>query len=112
MGFFGAVLVFIKTAFRPVRTSVAGARGTVSSGTFEGDVLGTVRRTEPAMDALAIIGAFKGQLTFMGKGPVKPDLLADSRFVLTDRLSDSGLGGAVGNTGKDDAPFFQSQMGK
>ena len=64
------------------------------------------------MDTLTVAGAFKGHPAFMGKSAVEFDLFADSRFIFPDSLCDSGLGGTVGDTGKDDASFLQSQMRK
>jgi len=91
VGILWAILVFIKPAFGPVRTAVAGTRGSVSSGTFERDVFGAVRSTLPAMDTPAVITAFQGHLTFVGKSPVQPDFFTDSRFVFADGFGDGGF---------------------
>ena len=40
------------------------------------------------------------------------NFFTDGRFVLTDGQGDSGLGRAVGNTGKDDTTFLKSEMRK
>ena len=60
----------------------------------------------PAMDTPAVVVAFERHASFMGKQPVEPDLLADSRFILSDGLGDSGLGGTVGYPCKDYPSFF------
>ena len=40
------------------------------------------------------------------------DLLANSRFVLTNGLGNGGLGRAVSNAGEDDAAFIEGKVGK
>ncbi len=91
MGVLRAVLVFIKTTFRPVGTAVAGAGRPVSSGTLERGVFGAVRRALSAMDTPAVIAAFERHLTFVGKSTAEPDFFTDSGFVFADGLCDGGL---------------------
>jgi len=112
VGILRAILVFIKPAFGPVGTAIAGAGSPVPSGTFERDVFGAVRSTLPAMDTPAVIAAFQGHLTFVGKSPVQFDFFTDSRFVFANGLSDGGLGRTIHNAGKYDPPFFQCQVRK
>ena len=112
MGIFGDVLVFVKTAAGPAGTAVAGARGTVTPGTAEGAVVGTVRDTLAAKDAFAVVIAFKRHVTLMSEFPVKLDFFADGGLVLSDGLGDRGFGRTIGNAGKDDASFLQGQMCK
>ena len=46
----------------------------------------------------------------MGELAMELNFFTDGRFVLTDGQGDSGLGRAVGNTGKDDTTFLKSEM--
>ena len=50
--------------------------------------------------------ALQRHLTLMGKRSVEFDLLANSRLILADGLSDGSFRGAVGNTGENDTAFF------
>jgi len=70
MGIFRAILVFIKTAFRPAGTAVAGTRSAISSGALERSVFRAVQGAPSAIDTFAVIIAFKGHVTFVGKSPV------------------------------------------
>jgi len=107
---FGAILVFIKAAFRPVGTAVAGTGSPVSPGTLKRDVFGAVQRAQSAMDTLAVIIAFQRHFTFVCKRAVEPDLFTDSGFVFADGLCDGGLRRAIDDAGKYDPPFLQCQM--
>ena len=70
------------------------------------------RNTQRSKDAFAVIDAFKRQFALMGELAMELDFFTDGGFVLTDRQGDGGLGRSVGNTGKDDMPFFKSEMRK
>jgi len=91
VGIFGAILVFIKTAFGPVGTAVAGTGSPVPPGTLERGVFGAFRGALPAINTSAVIVTFQGHLTFVGKSPVEPDFFTDSGFVFADGLCDGGL---------------------
>nr|WP_321024180.1 hypothetical protein [Eisenbergiella porci] len=60
------------------------------------------------MDTFSVVGAFKR--TFVSKDPVEFEFLADGGLILADVLSDSILGGTIGDTGEDNAAFIKSQM--
>ena len=107
VGSFRGVLVFIKAAFGPVGTAVAGAGRPVSAGTFERDIFRAVRGALSAMNTFAVIGAFQRQFTFVCKGPVETDFLADGGFIFADGQRNSSFGRTVGNTRKDDTSFLK-----
>ena len=96
---FWAVLVFVKTAVGPV-------------GAAERTVLRTVRGTLAVKGAFAVVAALQGYLTFMCKRAVEFDLLADSRFIFANGLCNSCFCRTIDDPGKDDASFYESQMGK
>ena len=112
MGVLRDVLVFVKTAARPAGTAVAGTRRTVTPGTAEGAVVGTVREALAVKDAFAVVVAFKRHLALMSEFPVKLDFFADGGLVLSDGLGDRGFGRTIGNAGKDDASILEGQMSK
>lgn len=91
MGVFQAVLVVVKTAFRPGGAVVAGVGRPVSSGTPEGNVLWVAGCTLPGMYTSAVITAFKRHLTFVGKSLVQLNLFIDSGFVFADGLCNGGF---------------------
>jgi len=95
----GGIGVFIKPAAGPVAASVAGTWGTIPSGTAERDVFRTIKGTFSAVDAAPVIRTFQGHLTFMGKGPVQFDLLADGGLILSDSPGNGGFRGAICDPG-------------
>ena len=103
---FGAVLVLVEPAVRPVGTAIAGARGAVTPGAAERSIFRAVRSTLAFKGAFAVRGAFKGKAALMSEFPVSLDLLANSGLVLADGLGDGSFGRAIGDPGKDDAAFF------
>lgn len=103
---FGAVLVLVEPAVRPVGTAITGAGGAVTPGAAERDIIRTVRSTEALEVALAVGGAFEGKAALMSEFPVGFDLFANSGLILANGLSDGSFGRAIGDTGKDDASFF------
>lgn len=110
MSLLGDILEFVKTIKGPVGTTVTGSRRAITPGTMERNITRTVRNTQPAKDAFAVIDAFKRQLTLMDELVMELDFFIDGGLVLTNCQSDSGFGRAVGNTGKDDTMFFKSEM--
>ncbi|EET58776.1 hypothetical protein BRYFOR_09235 [Marvinbryantia formatexigens DSM 14469] len=58
MGIFRTVLVFIKTAVRPVGTAIAGTGRAVASGTMERSVVRAVRGTLASKHTFFIMTAF------------------------------------------------------
>ena len=103
---FGAVLVLVEPAVRPVGTAIAGARGAVTPGAAERGIFRAVRSTLAFKGAFAVGGAFKGKAALMSEFPVSLDLLANSGLVLADGLGDGSFGRAIGDPGKDDAAFL------
>ena len=106
MCIFGAVLVLVEPAVRPVGTAIAGARGAVTPGAAERGIFRAVRSTLAFKGAFAVGGAFKGKAALMSEFPVSLDLLTNSGLVLANCLSEGRCGRAIGDTGKDDASFF------
>ena len=96
----------------PAGAAIAGAGGAVAPGAVEGAVLRTVRGTLAVKGAFAVVAAFQGHLTFMGKRAAESDFLADSGFIFADSLCNSCFCRTIDDSGKDDASFFESQMGK
>jgi len=91
VGVFRTILIFIKTAFRPVGTAVAGARSAVSPRTLERGVFGAFQGALSAINTPAIIVTFQRHLTFVGKSTVQFDFFPDSGFVFADGLCNGGL---------------------
>ena len=79
---------------------------------MERGVFRTVRGTMTLKGAFAVIITFKGHLTFVGKGSMEFDFLADSGLVFADCLGNGSFSGTVGDSSKDDSSFLQSQMRK
>ena len=71
------VTVFIEPAFSPVRAAVAGARGTVPSGTGELHIIQAVMTASAVSFAFFVIDAFQRKGAFGYKDPVLFDLLSD-----------------------------------
>jgi len=88
---FGAILVFIKTAFGPVGTAIAGTGGPVSSGTLKRGVFRAIQSALPAIDTPAVVRALQGHLTFVSKSPVESDFFADSGVVFANSLCGGSL---------------------
>lgn len=112
MSLLGDILEFVKTAAGPVRTTVTGTRRAITPGTKERNIARTVRNTQLSKDAFAVIDTFRRQFTLMGELAMELDFFTDGSLVLTNCQSDSGLGRAVGDTGKDDTAFLKSEMRK
>ena len=103
---FGAVLVLVEPAVRPVGTAIAGTRGAVTPGAAERDIFRAARSTLTFKGAFAVGGVFKRKGILMSEFPVCFDLLADSGLVLADGLGNGSFGRAIGDPGKDDAAFL------
>ena len=94
----------------PVGAAITGPRGTVPSGTPEGNKLRAVRSTGASEGTFTVSTAFQREAAFMGEGPMKFDLPANRGFVLANGLCNGSFGRAIGNTSEDDTPFIQSEM--
>ena len=107
MGILGAISEFVKVAFCPAGTAIAGAGRTVSAGTFKGNIFRAVRGTVSAVDTFAVVIAFQRHPALMRESSMKFDFFSDGRFIFSNRLSNGSFRRAVGNAGKDNASFLE-----
>lgn len=105
----GAIFEFIIAAVLEFCTSITGTRGSVSTGTFERNIViafitDMIVRTFFKTGTISNVGTSVNQLA------VSLDLFTDGRFVFADSCSDSDFSRTVFNTGLNDLSFLENQM--
>ena len=79
--------IFIKTALRPVGTSVAGTRRSVSARTLKREIFRAIRGALSSKWTFTVIITLKRHLAFVRKRTVKFYFFAYRRLIFADSLS-------------------------